>query len=90
MVGLTVNNEMRKTKHEFHLASTVVVAVVTLCGLGNAAGSEATDDAKVQAANSLPSDDKAAASDTTNFNWPQLLGSQYTWVRQHQSSLRAP
>ena len=98
MFGLTGINKMRKTKHEFQIASTLAVAFITLCGFGNAAGSEVsdaatgdtTDEAKVSTANSPPVNDKAAASDSANFNWPQLLGSQYTWVRQHQSSLRAP
>ena len=98
MFGLTGINEVRKTTAKFQVAAALAVTFITLCGLGNAAGSEvsdaasrdATDDAKVSAANSPSANDKAAASDTTNFNWPQLLGSQYTWVRQHQSSLRAP
>lgn len=66
-------------------------AAVASCATAAVASPEADqvadDPAAIRAA--IPQS-RASAADSETFRWPELLGVQYTWVRQHQSSLRAP
>ena len=87
---------MKKKESKIYVASAFALAATTIFGMCNATAEDAGngDDfaemvfADATAANASPATKKPDATPT--LHWPALLGTQYTWVRQHQASLMAP
>ena len=84
-----IDNKEIKVCTTFARARAVVLCVASS---GNAIAADVTvmvaADA-VTTANASPPVSATSDGTDTNRYWPQLVGAQYTWVRQHQSSLAA-
>ena len=86
----------KKKGKKFHVACVLAFATMTMFSFDAATAEDAGDRDALEAAvtaaapsrNTPPAGKNLDA--TQNLRWPQLLGTQYTWVRQRQSSLRAP
>jgi high affinity Mn2+ porin len=90
---------MKKEESKFQSACWLALAAITMCGLGSVMAEEAhnvnaVEPTTVAAAgspeNTPSTHDKRDSTAASDSDWPQLLGAQYTWVRQRQSPLRAP
>ena len=87
---------MKTEVKKFHVACWMVVAVTMMTSpvdtraaeTGDALAVVPTDSTESVSVESPPT--RTVPDSASRFRWPELVGSQYTWVRQHQSSLRAP
>lgn len=87
---------MKKEAKKFHVACRMVVAVTMTASPVYTVAADTSDALAVVPADSAESASvelpptRTVPDSASRFRWPELVGSQYTWVRQHQSSLRAP
>ena len=84
---------MKRVENEFCTAcwlTLLAMVSMTLYSPGKAMAEDVSPTVAIDArtVNTTP---VAAVPDVAPISrWPQLVGAQYTWVRQHQSTLRAP
>ena len=87
-----------KKEEKIELLNRLVFAFLTMCSLNSAIGNEVSEKASIETitAANVADDHASSAKDKLNrdevssHHWPQLLSTQYTWMRQHQSTLSAP
>ena len=87
-----------KKEEKFKITNWLAFAILTICGLANAVGKEVGETATIEAVTAPDPLDGIVSSaknkhdrgEESSFSWPQILGTQYTWMRQHQSTLSAP
>ena len=87
---------MKREARKSHIACWLSLVFMNMFSPGSALAEEASDAAAFvapvatePASAKTPLTGKESTTAST-FRWPELVGAQYTWVRQHQSSLRAP
>ena len=93
-------NAIVKKEEKIELLNRLVFAFLTRCSLNNAIGNEAGEKVPIAAitatnvadvhVHASSAKDKLNRDEVSFHHLPQLLSAQYTWMRQHQSTLSAP